>query len=177
MSRTTIYFSALALIVVLFGAAYWFLTAPLQQPPAAEVEVPDHFAVFLEHKACAGNCPVYAVLAKASGTVEYVGEKNVATTGSHKASLQREQLVALVHAVKNANFFSTPDIYHNGVGGRGCKSLKPGQAAIIIGVTRNADTKVIHYDYGCGGAPASLGKLADQIDQILRTDRWTAATT
>lgn len=176
MSRLTLYtLSILVLIVVLLGGLYWVVTKPLQQsrPP---VTIPAHFAVFLQHKPCLRNCPVYAVLAKGSGTMEYVGQKNVNKTGNHKAQVNHAQLVALYRAVHKASFFSIPDVYHNGVGGSGCKSLARGKPAVVIGVTRKAETKVIHYYYGCSGAPAALGQLADQIDRILNTRRWVGET-
>lgn len=177
MSRMTLYLlSILVLVVVLFGGAYWAVTGPLRQPSEPPVKIPDHFAVFLQHKPCMKNCPVYAVLAKGSGTMEYVGQKNVTKTGNHKVPVDHEQLVALYRAIHKASFFSIPDVYHNGIGGSGCKSLARGKPEVVIGVTRKTETKIIHYYYGCSGAPPVLGHLADQIDRILNTQRWVGET-
>lgn len=178
MSRLSIYpLAAAALLIIVFGGFYWALTRPTR--PQGEAIPPgalQHFAIFLQHKPCLDGCPAYAVLAKGSaGTIEYVGGKNVANTGNEKVAIDRAQLAALYRAVDQAGFFSIKDIYHNGPGGRGCKGLAPGKASVVIGVTKKARTKVIHYYYGCRGAPGRLSVLAHQIDRILDTQRWVGA--
>jgi hypothetical protein len=180
VTKSTIYTLALLVaIVVIAGGFYWVVTS--RQPVSggkhhATSISPDelrHFQVFLQHRPCVDHCPVYAVLAKGSGTVQYVGGENVETTGTRKTPLSVAQLTELYRAVQQAKFFSIKDIYHNGPGGTGCKSLANGEPRVVIGVTKKSRTKVIHYDYGCHGAPAALKRLARRIDKILKTRRWT----
>lgn len=182
MPRSTLYLIAiLAGVILVMGGVYWALTRPPQQPsqpqpkpiPASALQ---HLQVFLHRKPCIGDCPVYAVLAKGSGGIEYAGGKNVAVTGTRTAPVTVGQLTALYRAVQQAKFFSVKDVYHNGPGGTGCETIEPGKPGVVIGVTRDARTKVIHYDYGCQGAPAALQRLAAKIDQILDTARWTQAS-
>lgn len=183
MPRSTLYLLAvLAGVILVLGGFYWALTRTPQQPPQPQSEaipanVLQHFEVFLHRKPCVGGCPVYAVLAKGAGEIQFVGGKNVAVTGTRTAPVTVGQLTALYRAVQQAEFFSVQDIYHNGPGGTGCEALEPGQPRVVIGVTRKARTKVVHYDSGCKGAPAALQNLASKIDQILNTARWTQAST
>ncbi|HET7370863.1 MAG TPA: DUF6438 domain-containing protein [Gammaproteobacteria bacterium] len=185
MPRSTLYLIAiLAGVILVMGGFYWALTRP-PQPPAQPVQpetIPasslQHFEVFLHRKPCLGACPVYAVLVKgASGSMKYVGSRNVAITGTETAPVTVGQLASLYRAVRHAEFFSIEDVYHNGPGGTGCTELAADAPRAVIGVTRDARTKVIHYDYGCGGAPAALKKLANKIDRILNTARWVQAST
>ncbi|HET6725663.1 MAG TPA: DUF6438 domain-containing protein [Gammaproteobacteria bacterium] len=181
MSRWTLYqVAVLVVFAIVVGGVWWSLsqrTAPAPKADKTEPQVsPEalhHFQVFLHRKPCASDCRDYAVLAKGSGKIEYVGGKNVAMHGTQTAPLTVGQLEALYRSVKQAKFFSIPDIYHNGPGGTGCSALIAGKPRVVIGVTRKGQTKVIHYDYGCRGAPAKLARLADSIDSVLKTQRWT----
>lgn len=181
MSRWTLFqLAVLVLLAVVAGGAWWSLSQQaVQAPETAETgthlspQMLHHFQVFLHREPCLGECPAYAVLAKGSGRIEYVGDKNVATRGTHTAPLTVGQLEALYRSVEKAQFFTIPDIYHTGPGGTGCSAFVAGKPRVVIGVTRKGHTKVIHYDYGCRGAPMKLGKLADNIDRVLDTRRWT----
>lgn len=179
MPKTSIYVLILLIVlVVIAGGFYWSATRPFSEPPktATLERIPAdalrHFKLFLHREPCADDCPVYAVLARGSGEVEYAGGKNVEVTGDKTAALSVDQLTRLYRAVTKAKFFSIEDIYHNGPGGVGCTSLTSGKPRVVIGVTKKSKTKVIHYDYGCEGAPESLEHLAGTVDRVLNTQRW-----
>ncbi|HET7570194.1 MAG TPA: DUF6438 domain-containing protein [Gammaproteobacteria bacterium] len=179
MPRNTFFLLArVAIIIVLAGALYWIAMRPRQavhQPKPIPPAALRGFQVFLQHQPCIGGCKAYAVLVKGdSRQIKYAGDKNVATTGSVTAPVSDQQLQALYRAVEQAGFFSIADIYHPG--GTGCQASERGKPQVVIGVTRDKRTKVIHYDYGCRGAPQALAELVVEIDQILNTRRWTAGS-
>ncbi|HET8551334.1 MAG TPA: DUF6438 domain-containing protein [Gammaproteobacteria bacterium] len=180
MPRNTFFLLArVAIIIVLAGALYWIAMRPRQaahqQPEPIPPAALHGFQVFLQHQPCIGGCTAYAVLVKGdSHQIKYAGDKNVATTGSVTVPLSDQQLQALYRAVVRADFFSIPDAYHPG--GTGCRAPERGKPQVVIGVTRDKRTKVIHYDYGCGDAPPALPELVVEIDQILNTRRWTTGS-
>ncbi|HET7307793.1 MAG TPA: DUF6438 domain-containing protein [Gammaproteobacteria bacterium] len=180
MPRNTFFLLVrVAIIIVLAGALYWIAMprqqAARQQPGPIPPDALHGFQVFLHHQPCIGGCAAYAVLVKGdSHKIRYAGDKNVATTGSVTAQASDQQLRALYRAVVQADFFSIADVYHPG--GTGCEAPERGKPQVVIGVTRNKRTKVIHYDYGCRSAPPALAELVVEIDQILNTRRWTAGS-
>lgn len=164
----------LALIIIVGAGVYWLMprTSSATLVPREKLA---HFGVFLQHKPCVGNCPVYAVLANGNGKMQYVGVKNVAATTTVSLHINDQQLSALYRATAQAGFMSIDDIYHNGTDGTGCQALQRGKPRLVIGVTKSSKTHIIHYDVGCKGAPASLKHLAHQIDAVLNTAALTGA--
>jgi hypothetical protein len=178
MPKSSIYTLILiALLVIVIGAFYWAVTRPRHpsmKPARQAVSAADlnHFSIFLHRGGCIGDCPAYAVLAKGSGKLTFSGGKHVEVTGKRKSHVSDRKLKKLYRATKHAGFFDIDDIYHNGPGGTGCEALSPGKPRVVIGVTKQDRTKVIHYNTGCKGAPPKLKRLADTIDRVLNTGRW-----
>lgn len=133
----------------------------------------------LERTQCFGACPVYRVIIRGDGTVDYEGYKFV-TVRSARATLSREQLSALVAAINDARYFSLRSSYRNARDG--CPTYVTDHPSAITSVTSQGKTKKVHHNLGCrerrsmdgpGRAyPSELTALEERIDEIVNTARW-----
>ncbi len=168
----------LALLIVALGLMYglqWFASGPAHAPakvaqsPVTEADLKG-FQVYLQRQACRADCPEYAVMARGDGTVDFEGVRFTAVTGSRQATLDRDDLTALVRAVRKAQFFAIDDEYHPG--GKKCEAHILDGKPLIVGATLHGKTQILHVDTGCSNLPAAITGLIADIDRITGTERW-----
>ena len=130
----------------------------------------EEFSVLLYRRGCPAGCPVYAVLAKGSGLLQYEGVENVATIGSVETRLTEEQAHELFVEVYRSGMLGMADVYQPGE--PGCFQSIANEATITLGVTKDGKTHTLTYYYGCANRQIALEKLADRIDAVLNTRQW-----
>src|ERR1700722_12611777 len=119
----------------------------------------------IKRTACFGTCPSYRVEIHGDGTVLYEGQAYVAVTASHRGSVFKETISALVDAFRNANYYSLEDDYV-----WSATDLPTCETSIEI----DGKLKTVK-DYAGEqvGMPLSVSKLEAEIDRLVDTDRWT----
>src|SRR6185312_15457781 len=120
--------------------------------------------ISLERYACFGTCPVYTLTIHDDGRFEYHGARFVKLEGDISGFLTLGQVKRLERAFADAGYFTLADRYIE-------ERLTDMPTAITSYRQGNRVKSVEHY-YGDDHVPAALGKLEDQIDDIVGTDRW-----
>ncbi|MDN5865264.1 MAG: DUF6438 domain-containing protein [Gammaproteobacteria bacterium] len=130
------------------------------------------FKLFLSRCKNSPECPYYA-LSVTGDTLKYVGVRGVARKGVVQVSLSRDRKRQLLALVRKAGFFALDDSY--GLEDAGCKAQRMDAPTLKIGVTLNGQTKVVTVNKGCLNVPPRLVALAQGIDRVSRSARWTGA--
>ena len=135
---------------------------------AAPAEIPADLQITLERGPCFGTCPVYIVTIDSTGNVVYAGMQFVAVEGTQTTTISEEQLLALVAAFQEADFFSLKNSYEAG-------ATDLSTTTTIL--TMNGESKtVFNYGVGCenelGPAPQKLCDLETFIDETVNVSRW-----
>lgn len=142
---------------------------PPERRPTRHVPFPNvrdwkSVRVTLSRSTCFGTCPSYQVEIHGDGTVMYEGKEYVAVRGRHSAKVSHEDVVELVRAFRDADYFSLDDKYVWGV-----TDMPTFETSITIGT----DTKKVTDYVGLqAGMPASAEALEDDIDRVADTARW-----
>ena len=128
------------------------------------------FEVVLWRQGCATGCPDYA-LHYASGKLHYTGISGVQRRGNLSVDFHRPRQEMLLRLVEKSSFFTLGDDYS--LKNRKCHPSKVGAAKYVIGVTLNGQTKKVVVNEGCTNIPGGLSALADGIDKLAQSRRWT----
>lgn len=167
--RRTLLIAACAAVVVA-GAAWaverWL---GLRLPGGAELE---SFSLYLHRQGCPGPCPVYAVLVRGDGTVQYEGVANVATEGARAGTVDALALRALLNAVVRSGIEEAPAAIKPGT--PGCATWSNGRELLQLGVTRGGRTRTVDLYPGCEPGDPKLEQLGREIDALIGTARWVS---
>jgi hypothetical protein len=151
-------------------------TAPTKSPESATAAIASSsdslkgFEVILWRQGCATGCPDYA-LHYAKGKLQYTGIRNVEKKGNLSVDFDGYHQQKLLDMVEKAAFFSLNDDYT--LKSKDCHPGKIGKSKYVLGVTLNGQTKKINVNEGCTNVPPKLTRLADGIDKLTRSSRWT----
>lgn len=134
---------------------------------SAGFALPADLEITLERSACYGVCPAYVVTLRADGTVEYRGDKYVRVHGSKVDRVKPNEVRALLIKMDRAGFdgLTVPDPCDKGI--------STDHATHRLTLVRNGKRRTIVHYTGNLCAPPALGELADEIDRVAGTDRWT----
>lgn len=120
-----------------------------------------NLTITLQRGACFGTCPIYTVVLKGNGAIEFNGERFVQAQGLHTDTLTLQEVQDLVHAFHTSGFFSLHDSYRN--------DHISDLPLTVVTFADGTTTKRIEDYYG---APDALRALEHRIDSVLRTQRW-----
>lgn len=109
---------------------------------------------------CFGRCPAYKVEFRGDGTARYTGYANVDNMGVYTGKISNDDIIALVKAYNDAEFFSMNDEYDEPV------SDVP---STFVSLTLNGKTKNIKDRFG---APEKLKNLERAIDVVVAKVSW-----
>lgn len=149
--------------------------APSASATAAIAETTDSlhgFQVFLKRGGCNGGCPYYALMYK-DGRLKYVGVRGVKKQGTVTEPLSRYEQRELLSAVEKAAFFALGDSYD--LRSPGCDAVRTDAPTYTVGVTLNAQTKIVATNEACRNVPPQLRQLARNIDAVTHSAQWTGA--
>jgi hypothetical protein len=168
--NTFLRFTSQAVAAVALGACS-LLTPSATVPQAGPV--PEDFQITLERGPCFGTCPVYSLSVVADGSVSYDGRQFVAVEGSQTVSISQAEVLLLVEAVVEADFFDLADTY---------TVPATDLPSIATSVTLNGRFKsVYHYGVGCGTdldtAPPGLCALEALLEGIPISNGWIVQIT
>jgi len=159
-------------LVVVVGLQYWFASQAQDDAERAVAQVDlATFSIYLHRQGCPTDCPVYAVLARGDGTVEYEGVRSVATVGAARGTLDALQARALALAALRAGLPAAPAQLLPGA--EGCQEWDVGKELITIGARFGATTHTVAYYAGCKPGDPNLERLAREVDGIVGSVRWT----
>jgi hypothetical protein len=150
------------LAVLVAGCAARSGTPPLESPAAAPpMRAP---LVSLQRDRCIGWCPAYRVDVDVDGAVRYEGHGNVCRDAASD-QLSPWKLAALREAITRSNFAYTREHCCD------CPVSDTPTTTITVSDPPPAKT-IVDAAYPCPGAPLSVSKLADEIDEIVDIERW-----
>ncbi|MDB4959409.1 MAG: hypothetical protein JWO36_6978 [Myxococcales bacterium] len=139
--------------------------------------------IVLERTGCMGLCPSYTVTILGNGTIEWIGEANVAAIGTRAGAATRTQLEQLSRMIDKARFFDLDESGHIPVKPACVRTGNTVSCSIssfsmctdtshaIITITRGQRTHQID-DAHCFDQPTALVELEDFIDEVAKTDAW-----
>lgn len=114
----------------------------------------------LQRGACFGRCPVYRVQVYDDGTLEFVGERFVASLGTSSAQLDAAALATLRARVEGSSFSRWKQRY-----------TRP-TVTDLPTVQLSWKGRTIVHAQGDRSAPPDLTRLEDDLDVLLDTARW-----
>jgi hypothetical protein len=118
----------------------------------------------LERTACYGTCPIYKIWIFSDGTVKYEGKRFVKKTGAAVGKLAPKALAQLAKVFARADFFALDEKYER-------SDITDGPSAIVFYDDGTRRKTISHY-HGDTSAPESLRKLEDEIDRVVKIDRF-----
>lgn len=135
-------------------------------------------AISLSRTYCMGFCPVYSVTVHGNGLVEYFGTAGVPVRGARTATVSPATVTTLLEEIERAKFMSMrPDKF--------AKLSDGGEVTVSVLVDGKRTTVTSSQIEGAALTADNLRKhfrprdqaefaiLADRIDGIIGTDRWT----
>lgn len=128
------------------------------------------FEVVLWRQGCASGCPDYA-LHYAKGKLHYTGISGVERRGNLSVDFDKPRQEMLLRLVEKSSFFTLGNDYS--LKNQKCRPSKVGAAKYIVGVTLNGQTKKVSVNEGCTNIPGKLSGLANGIDKLAQSSRWT----
>jgi len=173
LDRRTV-LTAIAIAVLVISAAWAWEQGLLRRGFETQHQDLAGFSVYLHRQACPGPCPVYAVLVRGDGSVEFEGVENVATAGPGRALVDENHLRALVLEIDRAGFDRVvSDVMP---GAATCERWTPGLAPFQLGVTRDGTTRAVTVYPACDPGAPELVDLARAVDALAGTARWVNAS-
>jgi hypothetical protein len=134
----------------------------VEKPPEPGEQGP---LVRLERSACYGVCPVYSLLVQKDGSVAFDGQQHVKFRGHASDRLSPAQMSELRHAFEAAKFDSLHQSYDS--------PTVTDRATIVLSYTAADVTRTVRHDLGDKTAPPALEELENQVDAIVKVERWT----
>lgn len=114
---------------------------------------------------CYGTCPQYELAISADGNVVFIGKRFTIKEGRHEAHIRSEVMAQIRDAIESAQFLKLSENCCQ------CQEVSD-SSSVTVEVYQEAGKKTIRHYHGCRSAPASLGKLEDQIDQLTGAVQW-----
>jgi hypothetical protein len=146
------------------------VAAALALPTAAwGQDVPADLQITLERTTCFGTCPAYAVHVDAEGNVTYTGHDYVRVKGVQHSRIDPANVVSLVRAIDDAEFFTLQTQYRTIHNADGTEESVTDLPTTFVTVTLGGQTRRVE-DYL--GAPKPLRELEQAIDEAANTRQW-----
>jgi hypothetical protein len=174
----------LALFTVILAVFFMAFAAPSALSQQDEAQPPRHYKlsevfISITRGSCEGECPIYTVAVHGGGMVAYQGEENVATTGQQVEMISPQAVENLLNAVYSAGFMDMRDSYLSSIAPKvtegGVVILEyrgaTGSPRSILILTIGGYTKQVVFQPE--HAPSDLVKLADLIDELTGSAKWT----
>ncbi|MFD3163763.1 DUF6438 domain-containing protein [Herpetosiphon sp. NSE202] len=160
----------------LMGCGSQAVSKATPQPSAVPTriqQVPADLEITIRRSMCYGTCPVYEVTIDHTGKVVYEGKDFVKIVGQAETNISNEQLLTLINAFVERNYWDYQASYNEGpecVGGSATDN--PGAATSI---TMNGKSKAVWHYYGCRGFAGEDGLFALEklIDTTVNVKQWT----
>jgi len=131
------------------------------------------FEVYLHRQGCPTRCPVYAVLVRGSGEVQFEGVELVAHVGTERSTVTELEARALALAVLRSGLALAPAQFKPGA--VLCERWLPGRELIRIAAKLGGQSWTVDYYPGCQPGDPKLEQLAREIDALANTARWVKA--
>lgn len=163
---------ALLLAVAAMMLQFWLMRQAPDAEAVAEAKRVDlaGFEVYLHRQGCPTRCPVYAVLVRGDGTVQFEGVELVARIGTERSTVTELEARALALAVLRSGLATAPAQFKPGAAL--CERWLPGRELIRIAAKLGGQTWNVEYYPGCQPGEPKLEQLAREIDALANTARW-----
>jgi hypothetical protein len=160
------------MLILAWGIAGCASHPPAPAPVVQSAAVPvDSAVVTLERTPCFGTCPVYLVTASRTGAIRFEGRAHVSHPGSAAGRIPQARLDSLLTELEAAGYFDFEDQYVPG--SPACGNAATDLPTVTTSVTVHGRSKRIEHYRGCAGAPQTLSRLEERIDEMLNTAQWT----
>lgn len=154
--------------------------------PESTIEVDySKLRILLQRSACFGDCPDYMVSISGDGQVvfttdyqpaspvaevhrEFSPVSGVMVPGTHRTSIDRSLVRALVQQFRAAQFFNLANEYRH--------SITDSPTYIVAIDTGTKSKRIVDYVGKEVGMPAAVTALEDAIDKAAGTSRWIEGT-
>ncbi|MBS2026751.1 MAG: hypothetical protein JST54_02505 [Deltaproteobacteria bacterium] len=120
----------------------------------------------LQRSGCFGSCPVYTVVIRSDGTVDWDGVAFVDVKGHATRTLTASDLAVLRAAFDEAGYFELNENY-------ACFEATDNPTATVTFGDGRREKQIRHY-YGCRSAKGLdvITRLESRIDEIAKTSLW-----
>lgn len=114
------------------------------------------------------GCLYYRVQVNETGIVYFEGSDWTRDLGSHYSRISEQDMHELVNEIKKADFFNFDESYGEP------PIAVAGLNSTVISVMLDGKSKTVMI-FGGQTIPPEVNTLAERIDEILGTDKWTSA--
>jgi len=133
--------------------------------------IDDDTLVKLERTACFGECPVYTLVIKKDGRVEYEGHEYVFVKGRQTSILKKESVENIEAELVNSKFLKMKSQLD--AGSFGCFIVATDHSYIIIEGSLEKRKKAVSTYLGCNSKQVdAVIELAKYIDDVAGTSKW-----
>jgi hypothetical protein len=137
----------------------------------AQRTVPDDLMIAMKRGNCEDGCPVYRILIFGNGDVIWQGRGGVARLGVVQATIQPDEIRALISGFEAVDYFKLDNIY--GYHGSGCRASLPYKPMVLLLFSIDGQSRILwHYDGCTGEVSEKLTALENTIDRAVRAQRW-----
>jgi ankyrin repeat protein len=131
--------------------------------PFPEIKDLNTLRMSLTRTSCFGSCPAYSVEVRGNGEVIYRGEGSVLITGEHHDRISRQEVIKLLDAFHNADYFSLKDGY---------SQLVTDVPTYTTAIEFDGHKKSVGDHVGAaGGMPDIVTELEGKIDELAGTEK------
>lgn len=129
--------------------------------------------ITLQRTPCFGTCPAYKLMIYEDGKVEYEGKDHVKRKGKAEGRITKEELEKLIAEFERIDYLNLADNYTSD--SKNCPQIWTDHPTAVTSLNWKGKKKTITHYHGCRGSSVleQLTALEDEIDQVVKTERWT----
>ena len=127
--------------------------------------------VRMKTSACYGECPIYTVVVKKNGELNYEGLEYVSVKGSKSAILSKQSVASIEEKLIKVKFLKMQSKLHSG--NWGCFISATDHSYILIEASIKNKRKAVSTYIGCQSEQVDkVIELANYIEQVTEISKW-----
>ena len=173
------------LITVLLFFSFSLVTAQelIHQDENSGITIPSefdlvNFELTIKRNGCFGPCPIYEVILKGNGSLQYIGKRHVSFEGKRSKQVESKIVKSVITRLFESNFFYFPHSYTDYI-----VAFEGKSATVLIQTETDIPMPFIEIKIGSfkkgfrstPSAPLEARMLIDEIEKIINISEWINA--
>ncbi len=151
--------------------SFVFMTSLIASCSSIAPSIDSETLVKMKTSACYGECPIYTVVVKRNGELNYQGLEYVSVKGSKSAILSKESVASIEEKLIKIKFLNMQSKLHSG--NWGCFISATDHSYILIEASIKNKRKAVSTYTGCQSEQVyKIIELANYIERITEISEW-----